>query len=291
MPRSARLAMPIYGRWAPLLLILPALLALPSWGQQPDAATFFSQNCASCHTIGGGRLVGPDLKDVTQRKDRAWLVRFLPNPQAAIDRGDAYALKLQKEASGIVMPSIPGVDAARANALLDMIEAESKPQRSRFSGAQVSDQPFTPADVAKGRAIFTGAQRLASGGPACISCHTIRGLGGLSGGRLGPDLSLVYERLQGRKGLSGWLANPASPTMAPVFRTRPLQPQEITPLIALFEDSARKGGQDDNASLLNFFLLGLGATVLGLVSLDAIWKKRLRGVRRALLERRERGER
>ncbi len=282
---------PNQGRWAFLLMLSLALFATPGWGQQADAAAFFQQNCASCHTIGGGRLVGPDLKDVTQRQNRAWLTRFLPNPKAMIDSGDAYALKLQKEANGIVMPTIPGLDTARANALLDMIEAESRPARSQFSGSQISDRPFTPADVATGRAIFTGAQRLAGGGPPCISCHTIKGLGGLGGGRLGPDLSLVYERLQGRKGLSAWLTNPASPTMAPVFRTKPIQPQEMLPLIALFEDSARKGGQDDNTSLLNFFLFGLGATVLGLVSLDAIWKKRLRGVRRALLERRERGER
>ena len=27
---------------------------------QPDGAKIFKQNCTACHTIGGGRLVGPD---------------------------------------------------------------------------------------------------------------------------------------------------------------------------------------------------------------------------------------
>jgi cytochrome c2 len=29
-----------------------------------EAADFFRQNCANCHTIGDGRLTGPDLKGV-----------------------------------------------------------------------------------------------------------------------------------------------------------------------------------------------------------------------------------
>lgn len=261
------------------------------WAQQaPPAADYFRQNCANCHTVGGGRLTGPDLKGVSERKDREWLVRFVQNPKTMIDSGDAYAVKLQQEARGVVMPVPPAMDAARARALLDLIEAESKLPRSQFAGAQISDRPLTEQDVAQGRQIFLGTQRLASGGASCMSCHTVKGLGGLGGGRLGPDLTLVYERLQGRKGLGAWMMSPASPTMGPVFKTKPLQPEEILALIAFFEDSARKGGQDNSAAPLNFFLFGLGVMAIAMVSLDAIWKNRLRGVRRELMSKRERGE-
>lgn len=275
--------------WKPLLLTLLAGWPLLSAAQQP-AADYFRQSCASCHTIGGGRLTGPDLKDVTQRRDRAWLSQWLQNPKAVLDSGDPYAQKLLQDARGVIMPAVAGMNPALANQLLDLIEAESKLPRSRFAGAQISDRPFTPADVAQGREIFMGTRRLNGGGPACLSCHTVKGLGGLGGGRLGPDLTLVYERLQGRKGLSAWLTNPASPTMTPVFRNNALQPEEILPLVAFLEDSAKRGGQDDSTSLLNFFLLSLGAMVVGLVSLDAIWKKRFRGVRRQLVGTRQRGE-
>lgn len=255
---------------------------------QTTPADQFRQSCASCHTIGGGRLVGPDLKNVTQRKDRAWLMNFVQNPRAVIDAGDPYALQLQRDAQGVVMPTL-GLDAARVQAMLDFLDAESKLPRSQFAGTQVSDRPFTAQDVATGRALFTGTQRLKNGGPACISCHTVRGLGGLSGGRLGPDLTLVFERLQGRKGLTAWLTNPASPTMMPVFKPTPIDPNEILPLVAMFESTAKQGGQDDSTARLNFALIGLGGLVVGLVTLDSIWKKRLRGVRRELVER-KRGE-
>ena len=276
------------GRYFWGCVILLALSA-PVFAQQAPA-DYFRQNCASCHTIGGGRLTGPDLKDVGQRRDRAWLVQWLQNPRTLIDAGDPYAQRLLQDSRGVVMPTVGGMNPGTANALLDLIEAESKLPKSRFAGSQISDRPFTSNDVVIGREIFFGKRRLASGGPACISCHTMRALGGLSGGRLGPDLTLVYERLQGRKGLSAWLMNPASPTMAPVFRNTQIQPDEILPLVAFFEDAAKKGGQDDSSALLNFFLLAAGAMVIGLVSLDAIWKKRIHGVRRQLVQRRTRAE-
>ena len=257
-----------------------------------EAVGFFRQNCVSCHTIGGGRLTGPDLKDVTQRKDRTWLVQWLQNPKAMIDNGDPYATKLLQDSRGAVMPTVAGMTPAVAQSLLDLIGAESKLPKSQFAGSPISDRPFTTEDSDQGKALFKGVKALKNGGPACISCHTFRGVGGLGGGKLGPDLSLVYERLQGRKGLSAWLLNPASPTMQPIFRTRPLQPEEILPLVALFEDSAKKGGADESPASMNFLFLGLGGAVLGLVFLDEVFRRRFRGVRRTLVHGgKPRGER
>lgn len=262
-------------------LMLLFLCAIPALSQ--DAPAFFKQNCTSCHTIGGGRLTGPDLKDVTQAKDKAWLTEFVQNPKAKIDAGDPYATKLQQDARGVVMPTINGMNPQLAQSLIDMIETESKLPRSQFAGSQISDRPFTAQDIATGRAVFMGDQRLANGAPPCISCHTVRGLGGLGGGRLGPDLTLVYERLQGRKGLGAWLGAPMSQTMQPVFKTKPINPDETLALLAFFEDEAKKGGVDDSPSLLDFFLLGLGGTVLGMVAFDAAFKRRFRNVRRTMV--------
>jgi mono/diheme cytochrome c family protein len=251
---------------------------------QQDAAQFFRTMCTTCHTVGGGRLVGPDLENVTSRKDRAWLIAFIQAPQAAIDRGDPYAVRLKQEAKGVVMPTLPGVDPALAAALLDLIEQESALARSQFAGTQVAETPFTAADVQRGLQLFRGEARLVAGGPPCLSCHTVRGLGGLGGGQLAPDLTKVYERLQGRKGLTAWLGAPATPTMQTVFARRGLTGPEIEPLVAYFEDAARQGGPDTRAGKFQFLLLGLGATGLGLVLLQGAWRRRFRSVRRSLVE-------
>ncbi len=269
------------------LLIALAALAAPLVAQEP--APYFKQNCMSCHTVGGGRLAGPDLKDVTQRRDKAWLVQWIQNPKGVLDSGDPYAQKLLQDSRGVVMTPAAGINPQLASELVDLLEAESKLPRSQFAGVQISDRPFTPQDVALGMALFTGEKRLANGGPPCLSCHTMRGMTGLHGGRLGPDLTLVYERLQGRKGLGGWLAAPASPIMAPVFKTTAMNADEIFALAALFEHETKHRGPDDQTALLNFFLLGFGGAVAGLVTLDRIFKKRLTGVRRQIVHR-ERGE-
>jgi mono/diheme cytochrome c family protein len=272
-----------------IIFVLAVVVATSAQAQ--DTATYFKQNCVSCHTIGGGRLTGPDLRDATKRKDREWLQSFILNPQAKISAGDPYALKMVEEARGVVMPTPPGITAERAGMLLDLIDAESALETSQFRGLQISNAPFTPADVARGAAVFRGTQPLKNGGPACVACHTAAGVGGLGGGRLGPDLMRVYERLQGRAGLSAWLAAPGTVTMRAVFEKHPLDPAEIAGLVAYFEKQSQQGTQRVAASQLNFLLYGLGGTVLGLVLLDTIWKGRLRGVRRTLTqEQSSRGE-
>src|SRR5690606_13166114 len=100
------------------------LCAAPSRLQAQETADFFKQNCMSCHTIGGGRLTGPDLKNVSQRKDRDWLIKFMLDPKGVIDSGDPYAQQLLKESRGVVMPAIPLMTRERAGYLLDLIDAE-----------------------------------------------------------------------------------------------------------------------------------------------------------------------
>ncbi len=274
-----------------LLSAVSLLLAFPTaaWAQQP--ADYFRQNCMSCHTIGGGRITGPDLKDVTQRKDRAWLTQFLQNPKVVMDSGDAYALQLQQEARGVVMPSVPGMTPDVARALLDFIDAESKLPKSQFAGLTITDRPFTSVEVAAGRNLFLGKRPLANGGPSCVSCHTLGTIGALGGGRLGPDLTRVYERLGGRKSVGTWLMAPATPSMQAVFRKTPLQSDEILPLLAAIEDAASKGRQADSSAQVNFFLLGFGGMVLGLAVLGTLWRGRFQAVRRPLVRGEERGAR
>ena len=267
-----------------LLGLLTLLGAALGGAKAQDTDDYFKQNCTSCHTIGGGRLVGPDLKNVEARRDRAWLAAFILDPQKVIDSGDAYAAQILKDARGVAMPKAAGIDRARAEKILDLIAAESKLERSRFAGFALSDRPLTAADTARGERLFKGAERLKNGGPTCISCHTVGRMAGLGGGLLGPDLTEVLPRLQGRAALGAWLAAPATPTMGPVFKAHPLDPEEILPLVAYFETAAKNadGGAETR---LGFVIVGvLGAAAMLLV-LDHLWRRRFTGVRANLTAR------
>jgi len=267
---------------SPAVVILLLLLSIgvgttPARAQ--DRVDDFRLNCTSCHTIGGGRLVGPDLLGVTERKDRAWLARFIVDPKSVIDSGDAYALKLLEESRNVMMTAVPGMTIDRAMNLLDLIEAESTLEKSQFAGIQISDRPFTAADIATGSEIFLGRQPLVNRGPSCVSCHSVNGIGVLAGGKLGPDLNAVFERLNGRKGLATWLSAPATLTMQSVYKKHPLDEDEILSLVAFFADKAVAPPESGQAATLIFILLGLAGTAAALVLFDVAWRNRFRAVR------------
>jgi hypothetical protein len=60
--------------------------------------------CAACHTIGKGKLIGPDLKGITERRDKAWLYSFIRSSQTMIQNGDPISVQLFEEYNKIPMP-------------------------------------------------------------------------------------------------------------------------------------------------------------------------------------------
>jgi cytochrome c2 len=255
-----------------------------------DAADYFHQNCTMCHTVGGGRLIGPDLGGVTKRKDRAWLVQFLQDPKSRIDSGDSYAAQLFQDANGVVMPTPPGITTALADSILSYLDAGPSAAQSQIAGPTISDRPFTEVDVTLGRQFFLGQQRLANSGPPCVSCHTLTTVGGLGGGHLGPDLTNEIGRLGGRRGATAWLTSPPTTTMQTVFSKHPLEVGEIVPLLAVIDDASRQGERKSNAAKEKFSGFGIGGMLIGLVLLQTAWRRRFRSVRRSVIRAQARGE-
>lgn len=285
-PRTDCRSVPLF-RWLPVILALAALVCPgAAHGQRP--ADDFRQFCKGCHTIGGGPMFGPDLKDVTARQtDREWLADFILNPKSKLDNpADEYAQKLlQAHPNKVMPPAPPDMTRQRVMWLIEFIEQESKNPSSEFAkaGAALPDRPFTPEDVARGREYFLGLQRLANGGAACISCHSVNNLSGLGGGQLGPDLTDVCPRQGGRRNLAGWLRAPATPTMLPIYKQRPLTDEEVLALTAYLEDASKNGTARESTAQINFFLFGLGGAAAALVAFGGIWNHRFRAVRRPLV--------
>jgi mono/diheme cytochrome c family protein len=277
--------------FARIMVTVPLfLIALAAPAAAQEAEQFFKNNCAACHTIGSGRLTGPDLKGVTTRRERAWLREFIPAPVKKVESGDPYMLALQKQYYGIVMPSLPGLTPALVDALLDYIDEQSAGgQRAAAAPNEQAvappEPPSAPAEIEAGRAIFAGGRRLSAAAPACISCHTMHDIGGLGGGKLAPDLTLVGQRLGHRQGLTAWLSAPATPTMASVFGKRPLAPSEIASLAAYLDNGVHTFADPDDRGPGTFAALGLGFAFVGLIVMNIAWRKRFRSVRRVLVDR------
>lgn len=59
-------------------------------------ALFASKGCIACHKMGGGKLVGPDLKGVTTRRTATWIARMIVAPERMV-KEDPQARKLFAE--------------------------------------------------------------------------------------------------------------------------------------------------------------------------------------------------
>ncbi len=106
-----------------------------------ETSTLFQQKCSVCHTIGGGKRVGPDLRGVDSRRNTDWLVRWITRPDQMLADKDPIALRLLAESNQIPMPNL-GISEPQARALIDYIRIESGAQTpSPPVGAPVAYPP------------------------------------------------------------------------------------------------------------------------------------------------------
>jgi len=74
-------------------------------GTQPGQS-MYKKICAPCHTIGVGDRVGPDLRGVTERRDRAWLTSYIRNPSGMRAKNDPVATALAAKFAPVRMPNL-----------------------------------------------------------------------------------------------------------------------------------------------------------------------------------------
>ena len=104
----------------------------PEIRQISTGEDLFRTRCAACHTVGRGavreiaeRRIGPDLYAVSERRERAWLERWMKEPDAMLAEGDPIATALQAEWSDVPMPNLRLTDKD-VTAILGYIDQESR---------------------------------------------------------------------------------------------------------------------------------------------------------------------
>jgi len=86
-----------------------------------DGGQMFRTNCGACHTVGKGKLVGPDLKGVETRHTDEWIHKWVKSSQGLVQAGDKDAVKLFTDNSSIVMPDQP-LNDDQIKTILDFIK-------------------------------------------------------------------------------------------------------------------------------------------------------------------------
>jgi cytochrome c2 len=264
---------------AAVVALIPVSIAYVA--QADEGSTVFATKCAACHTIGKGKTVGPDLKGVTSTENHAWLVKWISSPSALIKAGDPVATKLVKQYP-LQMPDL-GLSSGDVDAVLVYIAQQSGGAAASTQRAAVPAVAMPPGDAAVGRELFVGGAKFHNGGPPCMSCHSISGIGALGGGTLGPDLTDAYRKYGGDAGLASFLTSVPTPTMNAVWSRQPLTPQEIADLTGFIKEASV--AQRPLSAIGRLALLGLLALIV-IIAIGAFyWRKRLRGVRIPLVQR------
>jgi mono/diheme cytochrome c family protein len=235
-PTSARAAR--WRRTTAGVLALGAALAITLLTPNPagavDPKKIFNQRCSACHTFGKGVKVGPDLKGVTARRQRPWLLKFVRSSQRVIAGGDPVAVELYRTFKKQRMPDWTDLSPQDVAVILDWLAADGPEQKP----ADERDAELaTATDVAGARALFDGRAPLASGGLACGACHSVREHDRRYGGTLGPDLTDAYLKYRDRA-LTLFLRHPCTPRQPELGAERYLAPEEAFALKAFMREVA-----------------------------------------------------
>ncbi len=244
----------------------------------------FKLKCANCHTIGGGRLVGPDLDGVGAWREIEWIKSFISAPDKMIASGDPIVAELLVEYNNIPMPNL-ALTSQEVDDLLAYLVPQSKgvpqePAEQAQSPTPVASQPpsgaeavlLSDSDPAYGEYLFTGLVALENGGTPCIACHSVEGVGMIGGGALGPDLTHVYTRY-GREGLAASLGSLPFPSMQGIFANKQLTTTEQADLLAFFAEADQRS---EPRTQQNFQLIvgaGSGMAIVFFVVMLFFWPR------------------
>jgi mono/diheme cytochrome c family protein len=212
------------------------------WAQDPGEQVF-NTTCFACHTIGGGRLIGPDLAGVHEKRSKEWLERFVKSSQSMINAGDPEAVALFEEYSSLLMPDAVASEEQIRQVLSYIKSQSSVDVASTDAGASepvtteepiTTDEPASEEDILAGQEMFEGGLRFANGGPACNACHEVRNDAVIGGGILAAELTTVFSRMGGA-GVTAILGRAPFPVMQAAYEDRSLTESEVTSLVAFLE--------------------------------------------------------
>lgn len=216
----------------------------------------FKQKCTACHTVGGGKLIGPDLADVHIRRTEEWIIKFVQSSQSLIKSGDTEAIAVFDQHNKVIMPD-QDLNASQIKSILEFIAVNSPDANnpSQKTPAQIfSAALVTSADIERGKNLFQGTAEFSNGGPACIACHNVNNQAIFNGGLLAKDLTTAFSRLS-PAGVDGILRNPPFPAMVNGFGLAPLTDQEVKDLLAFLYHTDSQGESQINPLQSQFTLL------------------------------------
>lgn len=197
-------------------LALAAAVALTACSKEPEMSAdvrageeIFNRSCATCHTIGQGDRIGPDLEGIGQRRDHDWLVRWIDDP-IGMGQNDPLGRELLAQWNNIPM-SDSLLDPPQIEQVLAYVDWASE-----AGGVGVEDEPPMELDETR----FAAAKQIYF--DRCAGCH-----GTLRAGATGPNIQPERTQQIGTTAIKAILNNGLPGGMPPWGRMGILSQDEI----------------------------------------------------------------
>jgi mono/diheme cytochrome c family protein len=224
--------------------------------ETPDAsAVAYMQKCMGCHSIGGGALSGPDLKN------SAGYPR-----QTVVD-----AVKRMEKNVG----PLSDTDVASLTDFLLDPKAGERLQAYQQMAAMQEAASLEPPNAAIGRDLFLGSRGFQNRGLACAACHQAGG----RGGNLAASLEDSFTRL-GEPSLMATSQSPGFPVMRAIYADRTVTKQEAMHLTKFLEEISAEPAPPANVPL---HVAGVAGTVAVMLLLGGATHKRAAGTRKRMV--------
>lgn len=105
-----------------------AAFAVDAAKAKVGAKVFAAKACTGCHTVGKGRLAGPDLAGVLERRSETWVRTWLKDPTPMFET-DETAKALLKEYNNVKMPNMKLTEEQIDQVLHYIVEQGSKAKK------------------------------------------------------------------------------------------------------------------------------------------------------------------
>jgi cytochrome c2 len=282
------------------VVVLACLSLMNIAPAQASGETDFITYCGACHSIGQGRLVGPDLAGIHDRRSQDWLEKFVKSSQSMINSGDAQAVAIAAEFNNMIMPDSI-ISAAQIKDVLSYIQggggavaagataaagAVSPAPQAAEAAPEPAAAPLSEADIKFGRELFEGSQRLENGGAACNACHHVLHDAVMGGGILAKELTKAFSRM-GVPGLKAIIGSAPFPVMQAAYEDKALTEEEVAGLVAFLQYAdAEEYNQLPRDYGMGLFLTGIAGAAILFILFGTVWRKRKVGsVNQAIYDR------
>ena len=140
-----------------LMMFFPIYLFGQDAGDPAKGKDLFKGNCAACHKLEG-KLVGPPLGGITEKKSAEWLHKWIKNSQALIAAGDKDAIAIFEEYNKVPMIAYETILSDQdINDVLAYVADPAKAEAAAAPATPAGDATADAAPAATGDTAATAA--------------------------------------------------------------------------------------------------------------------------------------